>query len=117
MNQAPLTNRRRFPRYLTDWPLRVRNHPYRTLDGRCLVIAEGGLGAVLDEAIPVGNVVELRLALPTHPILFEVRAVVRNQVELHHGFEFVSLTEGERLSVREFCNDLAVEQSTRGAEH
>jgi len=31
-------------------------------------------------------------------------AVVRRQLNFHHGFEFVSLTDGERLSVRPFRN-------------
>ena len=114
MTQTP-ANRRRFPRYRTDLPLSVRNHQEPELSGRCLVIAEGGIGGILPEAIPVGRVVQLRLALPTHPTLLEVLAVVRYQLDLHHGFEFVSLTEGEQLSVRQFCNELADEQSTRGA--
>jgi hypothetical protein len=63
----------------------------------------------------VGTVVQLRLALPTHPALFQVRAVVRYQLDFHHGFEFVSLTEEERLSVRQFCKELAAEQAAKDA--
>jgi hypothetical protein len=111
MSQTP-ANRRRFPRYRTDLPLRVRTHEELDAGGRCFVIAEGGLGGVLAQAIPVGSVVQLRVALPTHPALFEVWAVVRYQLDLHHGFEFLSLSEEERLSVRQFCNELAVEQAT-----
>jgi hypothetical protein len=95
--------------------LRVRDPQGRDLDGCCAVISEGGLGGTLPEAIPVGSVVELRLALPTRPTLLEVWAVVRCQLHLHHGFEFVSLTEVERLSVRQFCSELAAEQVISGA--
>jgi len=105
----PRPQRRRFPRYRTNLPLRVRNSQDRDIDGSCIVIAEGGLGGILPEAIPVGSVVQLRLALPTHPTLFQVWAVVRCQLDFHHGFEFVSLTDAERLSVREFCNRLATQ--------
>jgi hypothetical protein len=115
MNQTP-ANRRRFPRYRTNLPLRVCNHQERDLDGSCIVIAEGGLGGVLAEAIPVGSVVQLRVALPTHAALFQVWAIVRYQLDFHHGFEFLSPTEEERLSVRQFCNELATEQVARGAE-
>lgn len=105
----PWPQRRRFPRYRTDLPLSLFNgHEF---GGRCLVIAEGGIGGILPSAIPVGQVVHLRLTLPTHPTLMEVWAVVRSQLHLNHGFEFVSLTESERLSVRKFCSALAVEQS------
>ena len=107
------TGIRRFPRYRTNLPVRVRNHDERDLDGCCFVIAEGGLGANLPEPIPVGSVVQLRLALPTHPMLLNVWAIVRYRLDLHHGFEFVSLTEGERLSVRQFCNELAIQQSAQ----
>jgi hypothetical protein len=77
-----------------------------------MIISEGGVGGILLEPLPVGNVVQLRLALPTHPTLFQVWAVVRCQLDFHHGFEFVSLTQEERLSLSQFCNQLAVEQET-----
>jgi len=100
---------RRYPRYRTDLPLRVGDNQERHLGGRCIGIAEGGLGGVLPEPIPVGCVVQLWLAVPTHPALLAVWAVVRYQVGLHHGFEFVSLKEGERVSIRQFCSELAMQ--------
>jgi PilZ domain len=103
-------NRRRFPRYRTDLPLSVRNNDERDLDGRCFCIAEGGLGAYLPEPMALGSVLQLRLALPTCSTLLSVWAIVRYQLDLHHGFEFVSLTDGERLSLSEFCNELAIQQ-------
>lgn len=103
---------RRYPRYPTDLALRVRDQEVRDLDGRCFVIAEGGLSGDLPEPIPVGNLVQLRLVLPTHPKLLEVWAVVRYRQGLQHGFEFVSLTNAERLSIVEFCNGLAIQPST-----
>jgi len=107
------SKQRRFPRYRTDLPLRVRDHQERDLDGHCFVIAEGGLGGILSEPIPVGSVVQLWLTIPTHPAVLEVWAVVRYCLDLHHGFEFVSLTEAERLSIRHFCNELAMQQAAR----
>jgi len=104
-------NRRRFPRYRTDLPISIRNNDERDVEGRCFAIAEGGLGVHLREPISVGSVVQLRLALPNCPTLLSVWAIVRYQLDLHHGFEFVSLTEPEQLSIREFCNQLAIEQS------
>ncbi len=101
---------RRFPRYRTSLPLRVRSHDERDIEGCCFIIAEGGLGASLPEPISVGSVVQLCLALPTCATPINVWAIVRYQLDLDHGFEFVSLTEGERLSVRQFCNQLAISQ-------
>jgi hypothetical protein len=107
----PRSQRRRFPRYRTNLPLTVRNYEERDLDGSCIVLAEGGLGGILPEPIAVGNVVQLQLALPSHATALHFWAVARYQVDTHHGFEFVSLTEGDRLSVREFCNMLAMQSA------
>jgi hypothetical protein len=54
MNQTP-ANRRRFPRYRTNLPVRVRDRQQRTHVGHCFVIAKGGLGATLPESISVGS--------------------------------------------------------------
>jgi len=105
--------RRRFPRYRTELPVKIRNHDERELNGCCLVIAEGGLGANLPEPLPVGSVVQLRLALPTHPTLLNVWVIVRCQLGCHHGLEFLSLTEDERLSIRRLCSILAGSQQSR----
>ncbi len=103
------TRRRRFPRYYTDLPLSLRDQQERELAGRCVVIAEGGLAAVLPEPLPAGSVVTLQLPIPTHPTVLEAWAVVRNQLGLRHGFEFVSVTDSERVAIRQFCNGLMVQ--------
>jgi len=103
---AQVPPRRRFTRYRTDLPLRVRDPLERDLDGRCDVIAEGGLGGTVAEPLSVGSVVHLQLTVPTHPVLIEVLAVVRDQQDLRHGFEFVSLTDAERVAIQQFCNSM-----------
>ena len=102
------SEQRRYPRYRTNLMFRVLNYKERDLDGSCLVIAEGGLGGILPEPIPVGSVVQLQLALPSHLTAPLPWAVVRYRVDAHHGFEFVSLTEAEKLSIRQFCSKLAI---------
>jgi len=42
-----------------------------------------------------------------------VWAVVRNHLGFQHGLDFVSLTEAGRLSIRQFCNELAIQSATR----
>jgi hypothetical protein len=102
------SQQRRYPRYRTNLLFKVLNYKERDLDGSCLVIAEGGLGGILPEPIPVGSVVQLQLALPSHLTVPLPWAVVRYRVDAHHGFEFVSLTEAEKLSIRQFCSELAI---------
>jgi len=104
--------RRRTPRYRTNLPVVVRNREAGDIEGLGTVISEGGLSLTLPSAIPVGNVLELQFAIPTHPMVLHVWAIVRNLMALQHGVEFVSLTDGERLSVRQYCNGLALQSAS-----
>jgi len=103
------------PRYRASLPVAVRNRLEGDLDGRSDVISEGGLSITLPGPIPVGSVILLQFAVPTHPTELRLWAVVRHLIGLQHGLEFVSLTEGERLSLRQFCNGLAL-QAASGAQ-
>ena len=112
------TGQRRFPRYLTDLPIRVTLRE-RDLEGYCSQIAEGGLGAFLPEAVPVASAVWLRFVVPPHSTELRVQAAVRYQIGFQHGLEFVSLNEAERLSIRQFCSELpsvSVQPSTPTSE-
>ena len=99
------TGKRRFRRYLTNLPLTVSLGD-RDLEGYCNQIAEGGLGALLPEPVPVGSPVMLHFRVPSPPAELHVQAVVRYQIGFQHGLEFASLDEGERLSIRQFCTEL-----------
>ncbi|MFZ3209946.1 MAG: EAL domain-containing protein [Terriglobales bacterium] len=102
---------RRFPRHRTDLQLRVRDPLERDLEGRCGIISEGGLAVSLPEPLPVGIVVSLQFTVSTHPTPLYAMAVVRTQLGLQHGLEFVSLTEAEQVSIRQFCNELATQEA------
>jgi len=101
--------RRRTPRYRTSLPVAVRNREEGDLEGHGTVISEGGLSLTLPEPVAVGSVIELQFSIPTHPTELHIWVVVRNLVGLQHGLEFVSLSDGERLSLRQYCNDLALQ--------
>jgi c-di-GMP-binding flagellar brake protein YcgR len=110
VEQPNPAGRRRFPRYRTDLHRVVRDGHGRSLRGLCFVISEGGLGAVLYEAIPVGTMVRLCFDLPNPPTLMRISAMVRNQLNDKYGFEFLSLSVDQRLSLRQFCHQLALHQ-------
>jgi hypothetical protein len=107
------TDRRRFWRYRTDMPLRIRDHLLCNLDARCNIIAVGGLGAVVSEPLLVGSLGLLQFAIPTQPDPLRVWSFVRYQLDIQHGFEFVMLADTERLSIRQFCNELAIQVLTK----
>jgi len=103
---AESSKQRRFSRYHTDLPITVRDQGERESVGRCVIIAEGGLAAIFPGPIPAGSVVTAWLSIPNHPAILEPMAVVRNQIGLRHGLEFVSLTDSERTAIRQFCAGL-----------
>lgn len=113
---VPVTRRRRFPRYHADLPLRIRDPLERNLDGHCVVLSEGGLGGTVAETLAVGGVVQLQFQVPTHPALFEVWAIVRDHGGLHHGFEFVFLSDLERAAIRRFCAGLTIQSEPGRAD-
>ncbi|HYY70617.1 MAG TPA: PilZ domain-containing protein [Terriglobales bacterium] len=102
---AVYSTQRRFPRYYTDLPIRVREQE-RELGGRCAIIAENGIGVILPKPFPAGSVITVQLPVPTNPTAVEALGVVRNQSGLRHGIEFVSLTDSERGSIQQFCAGL-----------
>lgn len=123
--QRWVPEQRRFWRYQIDsrayrllaspevWglPITVRFQK-RDFEGHCYQIAEGGLGAFLPEEVPVGSVVYLQFVVLASAEL-RVQAEVRYQLGFQHGFVFASPTEGERVAIRRFCNELPRLPDTR----
>jgi len=99
------TGQRRFPRYLTDLAITVTLRE-SDFEGYCNQIAEGGLGALLPQPVPVGSVVWLQFVVAPHATELHVQAVVRYQTGFRHGLEFTSLAEAERVAIRQFCREL-----------
>jgi hypothetical protein len=95
--------KRRFPRYRVDRPLRAvvaPNEPATLpLNGRCRILGEGGLDAILPEHLSPGRTVYLELA-PT----LKVCATVRNRRSFHYGFEFIELNDTERWAIKRLCD-------------
>ena len=116
ISQARPSERRRFPRYYTDLSVRVRNQQEQEFAGRCTIVAEGGLGAILPEPIPTGSMVTLQFSIPPDATVVTVQAVVRNQKGLRHGFEFASLTDAEGAAISQFCSTLMTQSDDGSAD-
>jgi hypothetical protein len=100
---------RKYPRHKTSLPITATildQKGYVTVQGRCVEIAEGGLGAMLSADIASGEIVALEFSIPSLPKPLALRAVVRRRTGLSYGLEFVSLANEQRASIREFCKDL-----------
>ena len=103
------SGRRRFPRYYSDLPVTLCNQQDQKFSGRCVILAEGGLGAILPQPFPPGTVITLQISIPNYETALNAQAIVRNQEGLRHGFEFASLADSERAAIRQFCDGLMLQ--------
>ena len=101
---------RRFSRYRFD--VRIQASVFReglttTCWGRTSELGEDGIGATLSGELQAGEVVSLEFPVPLPPHVMKVRAVVRYSEGLRCGFEFLVVTDEQRLMLRQVCVVLA----------
>jgi hypothetical protein len=101
---------RRFPRYPID--LHVSIHVLRrgegtSMWGRSNELGEDGIGATLTGTLETGEIVTLEIPLPLSAYPLKVRAIVRYGQGLHYGFEFLTLNDIQRDTIRRVCQMLA----------
>jgi len=101
---------RRFPRFTIDVRLQVKmfqDGEFRTCWGRSTEMGQDGIGATLTGTLETGEIVTLEIPLPLTPYPIKVRAIVRYCQGLRYGFEFLTLNEPQRDTIRRVCQYLA----------
>src|ERR1700758_548952 len=101
---------RRFPRFAIDVRLQVKmfqDGEFRTCWGRSTELGQDGIGATLTGNLENGEIVTLEIPLPLTPYPIKVRAIVRYRQGLRYGFEFLTLNEAQRDTIRRVCQYLA----------
>jgi hypothetical protein len=101
---------RRYPRYALDVRLQVRmfqDGDFQSCWGRSTEMGQDGIGATLTGNLETGEIVTLEIPLPLTPYPIKVRAIVRYRQGLRYGFEFLTLNEAQRGTVRRVCEYLA----------
>jgi PilZ domain len=91
---------RRYPRALFSIPITVRHlcrGGVQATHGISLDLGEGGLGAIVQGAVRVGETVAIDLALAEQSVT--TVAIVRHTSDVRVGFEFVGLSVEERLQI------------------
>lgn len=91
---------RRHPRALFSVPITLRHLSrggIRTTRGVSLDLGEGGLGAIVQGELLVGETVTIDLRLSEHAL--STVAIVRYTSSVRSGFEFLGLTVEERLQI------------------
>jgi PilZ domain len=101
---------RRFTRYRFDVRVQVsvfRDGVTMRFWGRSNELGLDGIGATLSGELQSGEVVSLEFPIPLPEEILKVRAVVRYSQGLRCGFEFLVVTEEQRLLLRQVCVVLA----------
>lgn len=101
---------RRFPRYAVDARIQVRMFQageFRDCWGRSTELGQDGIGATLTGELETGEIVSLEVPLPLSPYPLKVRGIVRYRQGLRYGFEFLTLDESQRDTLRRVCDMLA----------
>jgi hypothetical protein len=91
---------RRHTRMLFTVPITLRHlcrGGVRASHGISLDLGEGGMGAIVQEEVRVGDTVAIDL--PLREQLLSTVAIVRHSSNVRSGFEFVGLTPEERLQI------------------
>ncbi|MGA2391208.1 MAG: PilZ domain-containing protein [Candidatus Sulfotelmatobacter sp.] len=103
--------RRRHSRYRSDFKVIV-NHLagdlFQKIEGRSKDMSEAGIGVLLAAELENGEVTALSFFLPGSVDPWEVRAVVRHRRGYHYGFEFLSLSDAQRSTVKSYLTGLDV---------
>ena len=101
---------RRFPRFAIDVRLQVKMFQageFRSCWGRSTEMGQDGIGATLTGSLEPGEIVTLDIPLPLTPYPIKVRAIVRYRQGLRYGFEFLTLNDHQRDTIRRVCEYLA----------
>lgn len=101
---------RRFPRFTIDVRLQVKMFQageFRACWGRSTEMGQDGIGATLTGSLEPGEIVTLEIPLPLTPYPIKVRAIVRYRQGLRYGFEFLTLNDSQRDTIRRVCEYLA----------
>jgi hypothetical protein len=91
---------RQHPRVLFSIPITLRHlcgGGIRSTHGISLDLGEGGLGAIVQGEVYVGETVAIDFRLSDQPVT--TVAIVRHTSNVRSGFEFVGLTPEERLQI------------------
>lgn len=94
---------RRYPRYNINMRVAVqvfREGKVESMWGRSNELGQDGMSATLTGELQPGEVATLEFTLPATIHATKLRAVVRYRSGFRHGFEFLTLPEGQREAIQ-----------------
>jgi c-di-GMP-binding flagellar brake protein YcgR len=102
---APGRILRRYPRSIFTAPLALRHlgaGGVRKLRGITLDVSEGGLGALVQGNLQLGEAVEVDMHIDGQ--VLNAVAIVRHTRDVRSGFEFLGMTSEERSQIAEIIS-------------
>jgi len=109
LKHAPDRLRRRHARYRCEFPVVVNllsGKEQQRLNAHCRDVSEAGIGVLLAEELPLGEVATLTFSLPGVHQPWDVRAVLRHRRGYHYGFEFLSLADRQAKVLNHYLGEL-----------
>jgi hypothetical protein len=107
--------RRQFPRYTIDIPIKVKIAAAGGLSTYCFGrggdVGKGGLSIHVPHELEVGKAIDLTLTLPYTGRAVTCRVIVRNRDGFKYGVEFKELSDADNELLLETCRRLGVVQS------
>lgn len=105
----PRPNQRQFERRRMEARLAVTAADGKVYRGWCNDVSEGGVSATLPISLAANIEVVLELSLPTSDSI-QLRAVVRHVNGFRYGFQFLTLSAGQRELISRFVADSGKKQ-------
>lgn len=106
-------DQRRWTRHRIDVRLKVSFRGEKGVSsvfGRGNTLGQGGMGAYIPAAIPLGETVSIDVTFPYSPAEMKLRAIVRNCEGFRYGLEFIDLQEEARRIIMKNCDSSALLQ-------
>ncbi len=110
MPDKRFSSARRYARFTFDTRLQVtmfQDGEFRSCWGRSVEMGQDGIGATLTGSLQPGEIVTIEIPLPLTPYPMKLRAIVRYCQGLKYGFEFLTMNESQRDTIRRVCEYLA----------
>jgi len=102
---------RSFARFAFDIPFAVflsESASIPVTSGHTLDISLGGVGAILEEVVSIGQRLWLEFRLPNATDTMRLLSKVRHGNERRFGFQFLNITPEQRDAIRKACQGLPV---------
>ena len=103
--------RRRFPRYPIDVPVKVTrstDHGPQVYLGRGTNMGQGGIQALVATELTNGEHVIVEVTLPYNSQLLKLEAIVCNRFGYNYGLQFLPMGPTEEAQIRRVCGVLGL---------